>query len=214
MELKELAIAMAKAQAEMSNAVKDVDNTFFKSKYADLAGVREAVMPALNKHGLSVMQMPTSKEDGSIYVKTILMHESGESIDFDGPCVKPEQATAQKIGSLITYLRRYNLMSITGIASDDDDGNAASGKITATPKKEKTEDEKYKLWTQQIFSHTEHKDLLTWKKEQRIIDALQKISNSNPELHTKIQNTIKNQLEKLMPAMEAKRAELQPEGVE
>jgi len=56
--MKEIATALVKAQKEMSNPKKDATNPFFKSKYADLNAVREAVIPTLNQFGISVLQPP------------------------------------------------------------------------------------------------------------------------------------------------------------
>ena len=69
--------ALLAAQSEMGNAVKDSTNPYFKSKYADLNAVREACIPILNKNKISVLQ-PTVFQDGRPFVKTLLLHESGE----------------------------------------------------------------------------------------------------------------------------------------
>ena len=120
-----LAAAMNKAQAEMKNPAKDSLNPFFKSKYADLSAVREAVLPALNKHGLSVMQFPCELDDAPA-LTTLLTHTSGEWVETTMK-VRPTKSDPQAIGSAVTYARRYALQSITGVAADDDDdGHAAS----------------------------------------------------------------------------------------
>jgi len=123
-ELSKLFEAMAASQAEMADAAKDSTNPFFKSKYADLASVRAACTPALSKHGLCVIQFPFS--DGPhVVLVTILGHSSGQWIR--GELVSTAKATdPQSIGSVITYLRRYCLSAVAGIAAEDDDGNAAS----------------------------------------------------------------------------------------
>lgn len=116
--------AFIKAQLEMTNALKDSTNPHFKSKYADLTAVREACIPALNKNDIAVLQ-PIIQLDGKQYVKTILLHKSGESMDCLTEIVN-ERNTAQAIGSGITYARRYGLQSLTCIGAEDDDGNEAS----------------------------------------------------------------------------------------
>lgn len=123
--MKEIAIALVKAQKEMSNAKKDSKNPFFKSKYADLNAVREACIPALNNNGIVVLQ-PTIYIDGKSYVKTILLHESGESLEGLSEIIASKQNDAQSHGSGITYARRYGLQSMVCIGADDDDGNNAS----------------------------------------------------------------------------------------
>ncbi len=122
-----LAGALSKAQAEIRGAIKDTANPFFKSKYADLSSVWEACREQLTKNGLSVVQ--TNKAgDGRVIVETILMHTSGEWISGELD-MKPVKDDPQGIGSAITYARRYALAAIVGVAPEDDDGNAASGKV-------------------------------------------------------------------------------------
>jgi hypothetical protein len=127
--IAKLAEALAKAQGAMEGAVKDSANPYFKSKYADLASVWGACRKALSDNGLSVIQatayMPESPDN--IVVDTRLCHSSGEWIE--GRIVmKPVKSDPQGIGSCLTYARRYALSAMVGIAPEDDDGNAASGK--------------------------------------------------------------------------------------
>ena len=91
--MKQISKAILMAQSEMSNAVKSSDNPFFKKKYADLNAVREACLPSLNKHGISVLQ-PVVHIDGKNFVKTMLLHESGASIESltEIVCNKPNDA--------------------------------------------------------------------------------------------------------------------------
>mgnify|MGYP003509210711 FL=1 len=72
--ITKIAAALLKAQSEMSNAKKDAINPFFKKTYADLNAIREAVLPVLNKNGISAIQ-PTCIIDGADYVETVLLHE-------------------------------------------------------------------------------------------------------------------------------------------
>ncbi len=126
-----LAVALSKAQGEMTTAKKDADNPYFKSKYADLASVWEACRAPLAKYGLSVCQMP-EYVDGYVFVQTILMHASGEWISSELR-LKPVKDDPQGMGSAITYARRYALSAAVGIAPEDDDGNQASGKPSKAP---------------------------------------------------------------------------------
>lgn len=125
--ISKIAPAFLKAQKEMSNAVKGANNPFFKSKYADLNAVREAVIPALNAQGISVLQ-PTCVIDGKNYVETILIHESGEFMSGFTEIISDKPNDAQKHGSGLSYGRRYGLSAITGIGAEDDDANHASSK--------------------------------------------------------------------------------------
>jgi hypothetical protein len=131
---KSIATALASAQAKMGKALKSANNPHFKSKYADLASVTDACLPALNEAGIAVIQ-PTTDDDSGRYVETVLIHgESGETLKCRVPLIVSKQ-DMQGYGSAVTYARRYGLMSMAGIAPEDDDGNAAS---KAAPKQAAT----------------------------------------------------------------------------
>ena len=127
-----LATALCKAQGEMVGAKKDKKNKFFGSSYADLSSVFDAIREPFYNNGLSVTQLIDVLESGKQVIITRLMHNSGEFIE--GKMLLPEEENPQKLGSLITYYRRYALMSIAGIPAEDDDGNLAS-----TPAKKSTQ---------------------------------------------------------------------------
>jgi len=138
--MKNIIIALLKAQREMGNATKDNVNPFFKSKYADLNSVREAVTPLLNANGIVVLQ-PMCTVDGSEYVKTVLMHESGEILESYTKIICKSQNDPQAYGSGVTYARRYGLQSFMSIGADDDDGNKASKQEIYKPTKEQIANE-------------------------------------------------------------------------
>lgn len=127
-ELSELYAALAKAQAEIKTAEASRANEFFGSNYADLADCWDACREPLSKNGLCVIQLPMPTTDGKVRLKTILAHESGQSIETECSMI-PKDQTPQAIGSALTYLRRYMLCAIVGIAQGgaDDDGQAATG---------------------------------------------------------------------------------------
>lgn len=142
-QINELAAALSKAQGEMSAATKDSNNPFFKSKYADLNSVWEACRGPLSRNGLSVSQIPFQDETESC-LYTILMHSSGQWIQSKMMMrIKPDTKTneLQVMGSCISYLRRYALMAIVGIApGDEDDGNSVTSfqaNPTAKPAQQK-----------------------------------------------------------------------------
>lgn len=135
-----LAGALAKAQGLIRGAVKDSENPYFKSSYADLASVWEACRDALSKNDLAVIQT-TEPDDKGIVVVTTLAHSSGEWMRGKLRVI-PAKNDAQAIGSVITYMRRYSLAAIVGIAQVDDDGNAATGKTTTPTIGDKPIDEK------------------------------------------------------------------------
>lgn len=123
--MKQIALAFLKAQKEMANPKKTSANPFFKSKYADLNAVLEAVAEPLHNNGISILQ-PTTTIEGRNYVKTILLHESGETLESLTEIIFKSPNDAQAQGSGITYARRYGLQALCGVGAEDDDGNIAS----------------------------------------------------------------------------------------
>lgn len=124
-EIHELASALAKAQGAIQGATKSNVNPAFRSKYADLASVWDACRGPLSANGLSITQIPAIEEGGRVAVTTVLLHATGQWIS-SVLSVQPAKTDAQGIGSAITYLRRYGLSAMVGVAPEDDDGNAAS----------------------------------------------------------------------------------------
>ena len=123
--LGKISAAMLKAQKEMGNASKSANNPFFKSKYADLNAIREAVIPPLNANGISVLQ-PLVYQDERMFVRTTLLHESGEAICSDTEVVCAKQNDPQAMGSAISYARRYGLQSLPCVGAEDDDAESAT----------------------------------------------------------------------------------------
>ena len=128
--IDQLATALASAQSEMKNAKLNKVNPHFKSKYADLAEIRDTVTPALSKHGIAVVN-GTDATDGGLHVVTRLIHKSGQWIESRFPIAYDKPQT---MGSAITYGKRYNLAAVANIAADeDDDANAANDKPVVMP---------------------------------------------------------------------------------
>src|SRR5450631_3040335 len=100
-QINELATALAKAQGEITGALKDSSNPFFKSKYADLASCWDACRNALSKNGLAVTQFPMTGATGVCLVTTLL-HSSGQWMRAE-LTVHPKDDTPQAMGSAITY---------------------------------------------------------------------------------------------------------------
>ena len=123
----ELAKALAKAQSQMGTVVKGKSNPFFKSKYADLAQITEAVFAVLPQEGVATTQVVMEPKDGEQRVATVLMHPSNQWVA--SICsLKPVKTDPQGVGSCITYARRYSLAAVASVPVADDDGNAASGR--------------------------------------------------------------------------------------
>jgi hypothetical protein len=127
--------ALVAAQSEIGSAIKGAANPFFKSTYADLGSVIEAVKEPLNKHGLAVTQELNVIETITGPVNTLcttLIHESGETLESS--VLVPVIADIQKFGAAITYLRRYALQSFMLVPAADDDGESLQDRKPEPPK--------------------------------------------------------------------------------
>lgn len=127
-----IAPALLAAQKAITFAAKDAVNPHYKSKYADLPTVIDAVKPALNEAGIVFIQSASPSEPGYLAMTTRLMHQSGEWIEDTATLPLPK-ADPQGYGSASTYARRYGLAAICGLYQDDDDGNAAQKTATQAP---------------------------------------------------------------------------------
>ena len=123
----QLAKACAAAMVEIQNPGFDKTNPHFRSKFASLAAVRNAVVPTFAKHGVAIFQNLTVV-DGGVSCETILVHESGERMTFGPLVIFATKPDAHGYGSAATYARRYSLMAVANVVGDeDDDANAAVG---------------------------------------------------------------------------------------
>jgi hypothetical protein len=120
------------AQAALRPVGKDAKNPAFRSKYASLDAIMEAVRPTLAAHGLAVTQGVVHPETGDggklvgITVETRLLHASGEWMTSVTP-VPVAKADAHGLGSALSYGRRYGVSALLALSTDeDDDGNAAA----------------------------------------------------------------------------------------
>lgn len=142
--ISKLISALHKAQASMSFAKTSSNNPFYNSKYANLSSVFMAVKDPFLENDLCVSQVMDVRDDGRMVLKTILLHSSGQSLE--SKMFLPDIKDPQKLGSAITYFRRYSLMSIAGIPTDDgafdkdDDANEASRYIKNQSNKSKIEE--------------------------------------------------------------------------
>lgn len=137
--IKNLAAALATFHQHVGKVSKDASNPFFKSKYASLPNILEAIAGPLEQSGIVFSQFPTDNNG----LSTIIIHaESGEWMESTYVMPVAKQNDPQAVGSAITYARRYALSSAFGLnVDDDDDGNAAAKKPEAQkqePKKEET----------------------------------------------------------------------------
>ncbi len=129
-----IAEALAAFQADLPSVTLDGENPHFKSKFATLANITHTVLPRLNEYGIAFSATPQVGEHGFV-MEAHLLHESGEKLSASFPIT---ETNPQKVGSAVTYFRRYALAALTGVVADaDDDGNTASlpPKPTATSRK-------------------------------------------------------------------------------
>jgi len=133
-----------KIQSEIGALSKTETNPFFKSKYFDINSLIAQLMPLLEKHGVTVLQ-PLSNIDGKPALKTVVVEEYADSegkkrhaVICEETIPLPDLQDPQKIGSAITYYRRYALQSLFLLQAEDDDGNHGSSK--KTPQNAKTSD--------------------------------------------------------------------------
>ncbi len=111
--------SLAKAQSEMQNAAFNKINPHFKSKYADLGAIRDAVVPVLAKHGIALVQTIETHEGVSMVTTKLL--KGDEEIVSSGCPIITDRNGPQAFGSALTYARRYSMSAIVGIASEEDD---------------------------------------------------------------------------------------------
>lgn len=115
---KTIATVLAAAQAELMDPPRSSFNPHFKSKYADLCTVLQAVRPTLAKHGIAITQATRVEDDGRVLLITRLSWCDEEIVGYYP--VTPQQQTPQGMGAALTYARRYALASLVGVAADDD----------------------------------------------------------------------------------------------
>ena len=120
--MSELHAALVAALAEMPNVRKTGTGNY--GRFAELDEILDRVRPVLHKHGLAVLQDVSGLPDNRLGVTTLIVHTSGETL-ATGPLPMPAPNDPQKVGSSITYGRRYALMATLNLAAEDDDGQAA-----------------------------------------------------------------------------------------
>ncbi len=129
---KNLMAALVKFMEKVDPILKGADNTFHKSKYANLETVLSSVVPALQHAGLVILQ-PTSFVDGIAILVTRLCHvASDEWIEGEWPLL-PVKSGPQELKGALTYGRRGAVMAILNLAEEDDDGAVASGTVKHPP---------------------------------------------------------------------------------
>lgn len=155
--------ALVAAQGDLSNPIKakKANTGTYSYTYADLAGVLDHVRPVLAKHSLGLVQ-DVEVSEGRVGITTTLIHSSGESLRF-GPLAASAPVDMQKLGSAITYARRYALVAALGIAADEDDDAAsvppAPAKKLQSVKQSKATQEDVTRWAELIAAATQFVEL-------------------------------------------------------
>jgi len=119
--------AILAVQSSVEPIKKDTDNTFFKSKYADLASIWHDIKGLMKEQGLVVAHTAIRAESGADLLVTRIYHaQSGQFLESICP-IDPVKKDPQGYGAAMTYMRRYALSGLLGIVTEsDDDGNTAS----------------------------------------------------------------------------------------
>jgi hypothetical protein len=120
-----ISAALVACQGALRPALKDANNPVFKTRYADLASVMEAIREPMLENGLAIQHQQLPGEAGRLVLRTVLRHKSGEFL-ASVAVVPLSKQDAQGMGSALTYARRYGVAAMLGVVQDDDDGNAAS----------------------------------------------------------------------------------------
>ena len=121
--MKELLKALANVKKEVGTLSKTETNPFFKSKYFDINSLIQQIEPLLEKNNLLLLQPIENNKVKSVIYEV----ESGNFVSSE--IELPNLTDPQKLGSAITYYRRYTLQSLLGLQAEDDDGNKASAPI-------------------------------------------------------------------------------------
>lgn len=126
MDKKTLRQKLFDVQGEIPKIVKDQKNLHFKNKYYDINTLLEVVKPILRNHKLLLTQS-LSNVDGRLALRTEIVDTEAVADKITDVCTLPDLADPQKAGSAISYFRRYSIVSMLGIESEDDDGESTRG---------------------------------------------------------------------------------------
>ncbi len=128
--------AILQARGMIGSVTKNAKNPFFKSNYADINNVIESISPVCESLGICFTQCPKVTENNAdvLVTRLTLQDNPKEFIESEVRLFLPT-ADMQKLGSAITYARRYALISMFGLETEDDDGQSVSKQPTASQKR-------------------------------------------------------------------------------
>lgn len=147
-EVQELVQALAKAQMAMQNPKFDSTNPHFRTKYASLAAVRDATIPALAANNIAVTQLITT-EDAHVICLTTLWHSSGQYLS-NALRLPVSKADVQGFGGAITYARRYSLQAICNVVGEQDDDGESQRESVQSRQQANAEQRARQEWTNKI----------------------------------------------------------------
>lgn len=180
-QINEVVQALSKAQAEFRRVVWDKSNPHFKSRYASLEAIIDAIREPLAKNNLALSHIPVY-EDNKLFVEVCLFHASGQFLGCKIP-VNVDKPGNQALGSALTYVRRYGICCLLNVnAGEDDDGNDAEP-VKPEPKPEAKPE---------VRTNAEGEKLATEKQ----IEAIKKLRDANPKNRDKINDLIRSYLDK------------------
>ena len=116
-------------QKKIGKITKDKTNPFFKSSYFDINSLLDQLLPLLHEEGLLLTQpLTTVGKEKRPALATIITDTEDDKILINSSIVLPDLTDPQKMGSIITYYRRYALQSLFALQAEDDDGNKGAEK--------------------------------------------------------------------------------------
>ncbi len=182
----ELAAALGKAQGMYGGAAKSGENKHLGNRYTELSDVCDALREPFAQNGLSHSQTFGMAGD-NLVMTTWLMHESGQSISSEMKLAIKEQKGMnfyQTLGSAITYLRRYCLLAISGLAPADDDDGIATGPKLPTVAEIRELDKKVRAAVASASPHTIDTVVREHQSDLWLIQA------KKPEWHSEIMEEV------------------------
>ena len=165
-------------QQEIGAISKDAKNPFFKSSYFDINSLLKNLKPLLGKYKL-VLHQPIEKGEVHSIIECVDTNERTKPSSLE----LPDISDPQKLGSCITYFRRYTLVSLLGLQADDDDGNLASNKKINNAINNQTQNKDEKEWLQKWQLDAVLKS--TKQEAQRIINDYRMKKEYRTEINNK-----------------------------
>lgn len=142
-QLDKLASSLAKAQAEFPPVPKTGKNPHLKNEYSTLDDIISAIRKPLANHGLAFVQLLGSNGEGTTTLRTVLLHESGQSLEatvvVDAGAGNRGVNALQSLGAAITYMKRYSLSAMLGISTDGDTDGEGTAPTRKAPTKARPE---------------------------------------------------------------------------